>query len=170
MIWLIRQLLYLRKAFTARDAPRHVALGFALGMMLGLVPKGNLLAVGLSMVLFASRANIGVAMLSALAFSLLGSLADPLTGRVGLALLSWDVLRPMWTSLYNLPLVPWTAFNNTVVLGSFLLGLLLCYPAYRLAWRFCEWRRSKRVAHEANQQEEPEVKEAPLLAGSSPAT
>jgi hypothetical protein len=37
--------------------------------------------------------------------------------------------------LYDLPLAPWTALNNTVVAGSLLLGLAAFYPSYRV-WRY----------------------------------
>jgi hypothetical protein len=33
-----------------------------------------------------------------------------------------------------MPLVPWTAMNNSVVVGSLVLALALFYPVYRLAW------------------------------------
>ncbi len=169
MLWLIRQFLYLRKAITAGDTPRQLAAGVALGMMLGLLPKGNLLAICLSMAICASRVNIAVAMLSALAFSSTGMLADPLTDRLGLMLLKWDVLRPMWTSLYNLPLAPWTAFNNTVVLGSCLLGTLLFYPTYRLAWLFFERLRARKLRHGSTSHQAPAVSVNAVLAGSKAA-
>ena len=169
MFWLIKQFLYLRKAITAGDTPRQLAAGVALGMMLGLLPKGNLLAICLSLAIGACRVNMAVAMLSALAFSCVGMLADPLTGRLGLMLLKWDALRPTWTTFYNLPLAPWTAFNNTVVLGSCLLGMLLCYPTYRLAWSFFERRRLRKVRHESTSHAEPLVDEAAVLAGSKAA-
>ena len=35
---------------------------------------------------------------------------------------------------FNLPLGPWLGFNNTVVAGSFLLGLYISYPVY---WSTC---------------------------------
>jgi uncharacterized protein (TIGR03546 family) len=143
MLWLIKQFLYLRKAVTTGDSPRLLAFSFALGMVLGLMPKGNLLAVLLSTVLFASRSNLAVAMVSALLFSLAGPLADPVTDRLGAALLRWSVLRPAWMWLDSKPLVPWTAFNNTVVLGSLTLGLLLFYPVYRVVWSLVVWRRAR---------------------------
>ncbi|MCY2988473.1 MAG: TIGR03546 family protein [Planctomycetota bacterium] len=169
MLWLIKQFLYLRKAITAGDTPRQLAAGVALGMMLGLLPKGNLLTICLSMTICACRVNIAVAMLSALAFSCVGMLADPLTNRLGLMLLQWDVLRPTWTSLYNLPLAPWTAFNNTVVLGSCLLGTLLCYPTYRLALSFFERLRARKLRHASTSHAEPLVQEEAVLAGSKAA-
>jgi uncharacterized protein (TIGR03546 family) len=170
MIWLIRQFLYLRKAITAVDSPRQVALGFALGMLLGLMPKGNLLVVLLSMVILSCRMNLAVAMLSTLTFSGVGMLADPLTHRLGLALLEWPLLRPLWTRLYSLPLVPWTDFNNTVVLGSFVLGLALLYPAYHLAWTVCERRRIKRAEKAGSGGQEPVAQPENSTPEPSPAT
>ncbi len=64
------------------------------------------------------------------AVSMIGPLLDPLTHRLGFFLLQYEPLLPVWVELYNLPLVPWTDFNNTVVLGSFVLGLVLFVPAF----------------------------------------
>ena len=156
MLWLIKQFLYLRKAVSTGDSPRLLAFSLALGMVLGLMPKGNLLAVLVSMVLFASRSNLAVAMISALLFSYVGPWADPLTDRLGAALLNWPVLRPTWMWLHSQPLVPWTSFNNTVVLGSLTLGLLLFYPVYRVVWSFFAWRRAKASATEPGDRQDAE--------------
>ena len=108
----------------------QLAYGFALGMLIGLVPKANLIALILSTVLVATRANLGAAALGTVIFSWLGMVLDPLSHQIGLGLLTWGMLEPMWTSLYGLPLIPWTHFNNTVVLGSLLLGASLFFPVY----------------------------------------
>lgn len=131
--WLARPLRSLRDALEFGDTSRQLALGLALGVVLGLVPKGNLLCVGLCLVALATRVNLGMTMISAVVFSLLSPLADPLTHRIGLALLTWDLLRPVWDVAYGLPLAAWTAFNNTVVLGSLTLGLGLLLPTYWVA-------------------------------------
>lgn len=130
--WLLRPARPLVKVLTAADSPEQIALGFALGMVIGLVPKDNLIALSLGVVLFSSRANLGAAALAAFLFTWLGVLADPISHRIGLGLLEYSPLRPLWTWLYNLPLAPWTAFNNTVVLGSLILGLTFFYPVFRL--------------------------------------
>jgi len=101
-------------------------------MLIGLVPKGNLTAGVLLVVLLGTQVNLGVGTLSALLFTWVGGLVDPLTHRVGEALLTHPSLQPAWACLHDLPLVPWTGLNNTVVLGNLLLGLWLFYPAYRL--------------------------------------
>ncbi len=107
-------------------------------MLIGLVPKGNLTAGLLAMVLLATRANLAAAGLATLGFSWLGMLADPLTHRLGLALLSIQGLRPVWDWLYAQPLVPWLHLHNTVVLGNLLCGLALLLPAYALGLRAAE--------------------------------
>ena len=130
---LIRPFRFVAKALLAQDTPRQLALGLAMGMVLGLVPKGNLTAVVLGLIVFGSRVNLGMASVSALVFSLLAMGFEPLTGMIGEKLLMGDALQGTWTYLYNLPVVPWTAFNNTVVLGSLVLGLCLFYPVYRVS-------------------------------------
>lgn len=142
MFWFfMRPLRFFARAIIAQDSSRQLALGFALGMVVGMVPKGNLLAVLLMVLVAGSKVNLGTAMLGAFLFSWLGVLTDPVSHQVGLGLLSNESLAGFWTWLYNLPVVPWTRFNNTVVLGSFLLGLSLFYPIYRLAEpHFAHWQ------------------------------
>lgn len=119
----------------ADASPQRIAWGLALGMLVGLVPKGNLTAALLTIIVLATRANLGAAGLAALVFSWLGALADPLTHRLGLALLTSSTLRALWDWTYGLPLVPWLRLHNTVVLGNLLLGLALLLPAYALGLR-----------------------------------
>lgn len=128
---LIRPFRLLAQALTAEDAPRQLALGFAFGLVVGLAPKGNLTAIALMTILCAVRVNLAAGMLSAFVFSWVGVLTDPLTHKVGLWLLEAEMLTPMWTAFYNMPVVPWTAFNNTVVLGSLVVGLIFAWPLYR---------------------------------------
>lgn len=131
--WLLGPVRMMARALLAESAPRQLALGFTMGMVIGLVPKGNLIAVVLMVILCASRVNVGVGMLSAILFSWVGMLTDGITHEVGLYLLGLPGLQPFWTEAYNTPVVPWTAFNNTVVLGSLVLGLVLFVPTYLLS-------------------------------------
>jgi uncharacterized protein (TIGR03546 family) len=129
------------KALVDQDTPRQLALGFALGMLCGLVPKGNLIAIVLMLIICGSKVNLGTATLGAFLFSWVGLLADPLAHEIGLWLLTHESLQAFWTGLYNMPIVPWTRFNNTIVLGSLVVGLLMLYPVYRLSKsRFAVWQ------------------------------
>lgn len=121
---------FIRMMNSDRD-PRQISLGFALGMVLGLTPITSLhnLLVLLAILFF--RVNIGAAILSWMVFSGVAFAVDPLFHRFGLFLLT-DVkaLHGFWTTLYNAPLVPYTRFNNTIVLGSLIFSLFAFYPVY----------------------------------------
>lgn len=133
-------------AFHGGDDPRHWAAGFALGAALGLVPKGNLFALVFVLVFFTLRLNKGAALLAATAFTPLGYVVDGLAHSIGLALLKAGALRGLWTALYDLPIVPLTRFNNTVVLGNLALGLVLYAPLYFLGLRFISYYRANLAA------------------------
>ena len=93
-------------------------------MMLGILPKGNLVAIVLTMVVLALRMHLGSAMVSMLAFSVAGYSLDPITDRLGLMLLTNQHLAGLWSQFYQLPLAPWTSLNNTGVTGSLVFGLM----------------------------------------------
>lgn len=117
----------------ANDSPRQIAAGVAIGMVLGLVPKGNLIALALGIVLCSLRVNRSAGLMAAAACSWLGVWLDPFCHRLGDRLLAYDRLQTTYAWLYDQPLGPWIGFNNTVVLGSLALGLYAAYPCYLAA-------------------------------------
>ena len=132
MFWL-RPVRFFAEILTNESSPRQLALGFAIGAAIGLVPKGNLIAIALMFLLGAARVNLGAGMAAACLFSWVGAFADPFTHRLGESILTADPLLPMWTAFFDLPIVPWTSFNNTVVLGSLLLAIALFLPIYAMS-------------------------------------
>jgi uncharacterized protein (TIGR03546 family) len=107
---------------------RFIAAGFVLGMFLGLLPL-SINSVIIALLVFALRNDRQTALLSALIFGALGFALDRLAHPLGLAVLQADFLQGLWTRLYNLPFLPFTGFNNTIVMGNTLLGLILTVPA-----------------------------------------
>ena len=69
----------------------------------------------------------------------IGYAVDGIAHRLGLALLKAPALNGLWTALYDLPIVPLTRFNNTVVLGNLVLGAILYLPLYFFFLRFVVW-------------------------------
>jgi len=134
--FLLRPLRQLVQSLTAADSPRQIAWGFTLGMIVGLMPKGNLLAVALTMLFFALRINISAALLAAGIFSWAGLLLDSFAHRVGSLALVWDFARPLHTWLYETPLGALLGTNNTVVVGQLLIAIYLAYPIFWLANQF----------------------------------
>jgi len=128
---MIQQIIGLVRVMHSETDPRQISLGFALGMIPGLTPltsPHNLLV--LLAILFI-RVNIGAALLSWGVFKILAYALDPLFHQIGLLLLvQVGFLQALWTSLYNAPLIPYTCFNNTIVMGSLIFSLLAFYPVY----------------------------------------
>jgi len=118
------------QALAGHDSPRQLAWGFTIGMMLGMTPKGNLIAVTLVVLLCALKVNKSAGLVAAGLFSLLGPLTDGLTHKIGDKLLHQPALQDFFVWLYDLPLGPFIGFNNTVTIGSVLLALYITYPVY----------------------------------------
>ena len=129
-MFLLRPFRLFAKALIVDATPQQMAFGLALGVLVGLVPKGNLLAVGLMVLLCSLRVNLAIGMMAAFVCSWADMLLDPITDKIGTYLLKHETLAPLWTQMYDSAVLPWTNFNNTVVLGSFVLGVGLFAPVY----------------------------------------
>lgn len=130
---LIRQFI---KGLTSDTEPGQIGWGIALGFLIGLLPKATLTAQLLLVLLMALRINIPMALITVFVMTFVNPLMDKLTDPVGYYLLSSQALAPLWTSLYNTPVVPWTGFNNTVLTGGLVVGLVLLAPVYVLGKKF----------------------------------
>ena len=131
MLTLLKLLQSLLKTLHSDGTPAQVAAGLALGAALGLTPLmnvHNLVIVALILVL---NVSIGGAMLGWALFLPLGFLLDPLFDRIGRQLLlDTPALTPLWTTWFNSPVLPYTNFNNTIVLGSLVAWLALWLPIF----------------------------------------
>ncbi len=132
----LRLLHQLAQAMRAHESPRRMAGGFVLGMLLGLLPIGNLVVAMLAMLLFGLRVNKPAGLMAACVFSLIGFTWEPFAHHVGALVLLWEPARPAFAGLYHLPFGPWLGLNNTVVVGQLALGLYLAYPVYWLVWQY----------------------------------
>jgi uncharacterized protein (TIGR03546 family) len=118
------------RSLVASTAPGQLAVGFTIGMIIGVLPKTNLIALSLCLLLFSLRCNKGLGLAAAIAFSFVSAWTDPFAHKLGLAALNFGPLQTTYASVLSLPLGPWLGFNNTVVMGSFLLGIYTAYPVY----------------------------------------
>ena len=136
MLALLKTLQSLVKELHSDGTPMQIALGAALGAALGLTPIANVhnaIVLGVVLVL---NVSFGAGMLAWGLFVPLGFILDPVFDRIGHRLLmETPALTPMWTSWFNAPLVPYTNFNNTVVLGS-VVGWLVLFVPIMLLVRF----------------------------------
>jgi uncharacterized protein (TIGR03546 family) len=126
----------LARTLLAGSAPGQLATGFTLGMIIGVLPKSNLIALTLCVLLFSLRCNKGLGLAAAIAFSFVGPWTDPFAHKLGLAVLGIGSLQATYASVFNLPLGPWLGFHNTIVTGSLLMGLYVAYPVYWMMRQF----------------------------------
>jgi uncharacterized protein (TIGR03546 family) len=125
------------KLLRAGQDPRQIAGGFALGSILGLSPMLTLQNVLIWFVILVLNVNISAAVLAMTLCSLIAFIVDPLFHWLGYVLLvNVDALHGLWTWLYNAPIAPLTRFNNTVVMGSLVVALVLFIPIYIGMQRF----------------------------------
>jgi uncharacterized protein (TIGR03546 family) len=130
MLALLKLIQSIIKTLHSAGTPGQVAAGMALGSALGLTPLINLHNLVIFSLLVLLNVSFGGGMLGWALFVPLGFLLDPVFDAVGLRLLSAPGLRPLWTGWTNTPILPFTNFNNTVVLGSFVSWLVLVVPIF----------------------------------------
>jgi uncharacterized protein (TIGR03546 family) len=130
MFWLntVKQVIGM---FSGKQDPDEIGAGFALGSIIGLTPFNSLHNYIILFLLFLLNVNKGAAAFGIAIFGAIGYFTDPIANKIGYKLLvDTPALNPFWTKLYNMPIVPFTHFNNTVVLGSLVISLILFIPVW----------------------------------------
>ena len=130
MFWLtfIRDVI---KLFRAGQDPRAIAGGFALGSILGFSPMLTLQGVVVWLIILVLNVNISAVVLAITVCKLVAYIIDPVFHWLGYTLLvNVTPLHGLWTWLYNAPIAPLTRFNNTVVMGSFVVAVVAFVPIY----------------------------------------
>ncbi len=122
------------KILRSAASPSQIAGGFILGMTLGLLPSLiNPLSILIVLLIIILNVNLATAIFSYAIFSAIAYLADTLFHSVGyVVLVDFTAIRGLWTTLYNSPFVPYTGFNNTLMMGSLLISIILLYPMFLL--------------------------------------
>jgi uncharacterized protein (TIGR03546 family) len=121
------------KVLRASASPPQIAAGFVLGMIIGLTPFWSLHNLIVLILIVVVNVNITSVILSYMIFSLFAYIFDPLFHSLGyFVLVDISELHGLWTALYNIPIVALSNFNNTVLMGSLLVSLILLLPVYFL--------------------------------------
>ncbi len=119
-------------AINSNSRPGEIGAGIACGIMLALIPVTNLLWVALFVLTLFWKINLAAELVIVLLFKLFVALFDPLLHSLGYAVLTAPALFGLLTALSNAPLTPLTRFNNTIVMGGFLAGIVLWVPCFLL--------------------------------------
>jgi uncharacterized protein (TIGR03546 family) len=103
----------------------QIAWGVAAGFVLGMSPTLSLQTLLVFLLILIFRIQAGAAFLAAFFFKFVAYLLDPLFADIGAGVLEMASLRELFTTMYNMPLVPLTRFNNSVVMGAGVVSVFL---------------------------------------------
>lgn len=133
MTLLLKQIFSLFQLLNSDKGSVSIALGVCCGFILGMTPSLSLQSLVIFLLLFIFRIQIGAALVTAFFFSFIAWLLDPAYHKIGSIILNLEALQSTFTSLYNMPIIPFTRFNNTVVMGSGVMAFALTPIVYFLS-------------------------------------
>lgn len=115
---ILKQLFAFIKLLNSDTGNISLALGMTCGFILGMTPVLSLHSLLIFLILFFFRIQIGAALMMAFFFKFIAYLLDPVFHAVGSNVLEMESLQEFFTTLYNMPILPYTRFNNSIVMGS----------------------------------------------------
>jgi len=140
---ILKQIFKLFKLLNSDKGVNQIAAGVALGVVLGLSPLLSLQALFVLVCLFFFRVQLGSALIAAFFAKIIVYLFDPLFHAVGSVILEVNFMTPVYTYLYNQPLLPLTRFYNSIVMGAGVVSLLAAPFIYFISkWLIERYRES----------------------------
>lgn len=143
MTFILKQIFAFINLLNSETGTNQIATGIACGLILGFAPVFSLQTILVIFLLFFFHIQIGAAMVSAFFFKFVAWILDPIHNWVGMKILEMESLRPLFTELYNMPLVPLTRFYNSIVMGSGVVSIVLAIPMFFVARALVEKYRDK---------------------------
>ncbi len=125
MTLLLKQIFGFFKLLNSDTGTNQLAAGITCGLILGFTPVFSLQTLLVFFCLFFFRIQMGAAFLAAFFFKFLAYLFDPAFHAVGSQVLQMASLKGLFTTLYNMPILPFTRFNNSIVMGSAVITILI---------------------------------------------
>ena len=114
----------------------QIAAGFAWGLFLGLIPAGNPFWIVLFIGSFFFKHHHPSKLLCMTILKLFSVAISPLMDTIGWEVLHIEALQPFYTAMYNMPFIPFTKFNNTLVAGGIVSAAILLLPVFFIVFFF----------------------------------
>jgi uncharacterized protein (TIGR03546 family) len=134
--WRAMFIKWIAKIFIAINAnmkPGQISGGIAFALLLAFIPLSNLLWVSILLLAFFIKINLTVVLVFAGIFGTFASLFDRPLNSIGLLTGYLPGVHEVLGYLNNIPLLPFFGFNNTLVLGGLVAGIVLFAPVYFLS-------------------------------------
>jgi uncharacterized protein (TIGR03546 family) len=130
MALILKQVFAFLKMLNSETGHNSLAAGIAAGFILGMSPMLSLQGILVLLCIFVFRIQMGAAFLAAFFFAFIAWTLDPAFHALGSAILEADGLQGLFTAMYNMPFVPLTRFNNSIVMGAGVLAVILSPVIY----------------------------------------
>lgn len=124
MTLLFKQFFMFLKMLNSETGHNQIAAGISAGFILGMTPMLSLQSFLVFFCIFFFRIQAGAALIAAFFFAFAGWLLDPMFHAIGSTVLEMPALEGLFTAMYNVPLLPLTRFNNSIVMGSGVVTIL----------------------------------------------
>ncbi|WP_019528424.1 TIGR03546 family protein [Dasania marina] len=121
------------KLLNSNANPSQLALAVCFAAAMGLTPLSAPHNILLLFLLLLLRINLSLFLLSWGFFTVIAYVFDPVSHSIGLTLLQADSLQSLWQLLYNNNVWRFLGFNNTLILGSSVVSLLIAIPLFFLS-------------------------------------
>lgn len=118
------------KILNSESEPGQISLAFCLSMIMGFTPLYSLYNVLVLFIVLVVRVNLSSFILGWGIFKGVAYILDPLFHVTGYKILTLESFQGLWTLVYNIPLMRVARFNNSIVMGSLLISLILFVPMY----------------------------------------
>lgn len=131
------------KFLNSETDPSEIALGSILGLFGAYLSPAPLNLIIIIIAALVIKCNLGVFFLCLGLFKALTFATDPLADAIGLKILTLPALEAPFTAVSSVPIAAFTGFNNSVIMGSFILALLLSPLAWFGTVKFTDFYRKK---------------------------
>lgn len=173
---MIQGIAKLLKVLNSESEPAQISLAVCLAMIAGFTPLYSLHNLMVLLLVCILRVNASAFILGFVFFSGAAYLLDPLFHKLGLWVLTQAALDGLWTELYGQVLWRIARFNNSLVMGSLLLSLILAIPLFlafnmlirRYRRHILEWLRKLKIVKILKASKFYEVYESAAAWGGKP--
>jgi uncharacterized protein (TIGR03546 family) len=122
--YIIGQVISLIKLLHSENGAGQIAAGLTLGLLMGLSPIVSIQGLIFIILLLALRVQIGAALaMTAVTKFFAVILISPLAS-TGAFVLEMKQLNGLFIKMYNAPIIPFTNFNHSVVMGGFVFSVV----------------------------------------------
>ena len=139
---MLKKIIKFFKALNSNSKPSELANALCLGIMLGFIPKNNALWFLIFIFFCFVRINKGLYFVAMIVASQFAWLLDSKFDSIGFYILNYAPLTKTFSMLIDIPFVGFTKFNNTIVMGSFIVSLIIYIPCFIFGIAFVKlWRK-----------------------------